>query len=191
MKKISIAGAVFTMLVLANHAFAHSGLPGHTHGFLNGVAHPVCGIDHVLAMIGVGIWSALAMPANRVLLAPIAFLAAMLVGAVAGVAGVPFAAVEAGMAISVVAMGLLIAARIKLPAAIAAAVIGAFGIMHGYAHGAEADGSVVAYMIGFTLTTAGLHFAGIGLGRGLVNLHAVTWAAGGAMALAGISLLVA
>ncbi len=189
MRKSSIAFAGLAAVALAAPAFAHSGLPGHTHGFLNGLSHPVCGLDHVLAMIGVGVWSALAMPANRVLLAPIAFVVAMLAGATAGIAGVSFAAVEAGMAISVVAMGLLIVSRLRLPGAAAALLIGAFGVMHGYAHGAEAEGTVLVYMAGFTLTTATLHLAGIGFGRGLLNSRAVTWAAGGSMALAGISLL--
>ena len=190
MKKISMAAGVLAVLMLASHAISHLGSPGQTHGLINGVVHPVCGIDHVLAMLGVGIWSGLAMPANRILVAPIAFVAAMLAGAVASVAGASFAAADAAMAISVVVMGLLIATRVHLPIAIGAVLIGAFGIMHGYLHGAEIDGAVLAYVAGFALTTTALHLAGIGFGRDLLDARAVSLAAGGAMASAGVSLLV-
>jgi urease accessory protein len=190
MRKISIALAGLA-IALATPALAHSGAPGHTHGFLNGLLHPVGGLDHTLAMLGVGLWSALAMPANRVLIAPAAFVAAMLAGALAGVAGAPFVAVEAGIALSVLAIGLMIAARVKTPLVAAALIIGAFGVMHGYAHGAEAEGGVAAYMAGFALTTAALHLTGIGLGRWLAHSRIATGAAGAAMALAGLSLLIA
>jgi urease accessory protein len=191
MKRITIIAAWVTALALAGPAFAHSGGEGHTHGLLNGLQHPITGVDHVLAMLGVGIWSALAMPANRVLLAPFAFIAAMLAGAAAGIAGVAFSSVEAGVAVSVVAIGLMILSRIRVPAALAAILIGAFGVMHGYAHGAEAEGGIAAYMAGFTITTATLHLTGIGLGRWLANSTLATRTAGAAMALAGVSLLVA
>ncbi len=188
MNKIKIAalGAV----ALAALLFAHAGVSGHA-GFVNGLRHPVCGPDHVLAMIGAGVWTALALPANRMLLAPLAFAAAILTGTAAGITGVPFAGVEAGMAISIVAMGLMLFAGVKLPAALAAILIGAFGMMHGYLHGAVVDGAILAYVIGFTLTAAVLQLAGSGIGRGFVNWRTVTSVAGGATAAAGISLLVA
>jgi urease accessory protein len=191
MKKLSIAAAGLAALAYAEPALAHSGAEGHAHGLLNGLVHPVTGLDHVLAMLGVGVWSALAMPASRVLIAPLVFVAAMLAGAAAGVAGLSFTAAEAGIAVSIIAIGLMIVSRIEVPAAPAALLIGAFGVMHGYAHGAEAEGGVLAYMAGFTLTTAALHLTGIGLGRWLVNSTRVTRAAGAAMALAGFSLLLA
>jgi urease accessory protein len=187
MKKISIAA--LTAVALAALAFAHAGF-GHPW-FVNGLRHPVCGPDHVLAMMGVGVWSALAMPANRVLFAPIAFAAAILAGATAGIDGVPFAGVEAGMAISVVAMGLMILAGVKLPATVAALLIGAFGIMHGYTHGAEVDGAILAYVIGFMLIGVAMHLAGVSIDRGVVKSRAVTSVTGCATAAAGISLLVA
>jgi len=190
MKKISIAVAGLAALALATPAFAHSGLPGHTHGFLNGLLHPVSGADHLLVMIGVGVWSALAMPASRVFLAPVAFVLAMLAGAAAGIAGSSFGAVEAGIAVSVAAIGVMILTRVKVPAAVAALLIGAFGVLHGYAHGAEAEGGIAAYMAGFALVTAMLHVTGIGLGRWLASSRTVTGAAGAAIALAGFSLLV-
>jgi urease accessory protein len=191
MKKTLMALAGLATVVLAAPAFAHSSLPGHTHGLTNGLLHPVGGLDHVLAMLGVGLWSVLAMPRHQVWLAPFAFVAAMLGGGGAGIAGLPLFAVEAGIALSVVAIGVMIAARAKVPAALAAILIGAFGAMHGYAHGVEAEGGILAYMAGFTLTTAALHLTGIGLGQQLAGLRTATSLAGGAMAIAGVSLLVA
>lgn len=189
MRKSSIVAAAAVAAVLATPAFAHPGLPGHTHGFVNGLLHPVSGLDHLLAMLGVGVWSALVMKGQRVLLAPVAFVCAMLAGAVLGVNGIEIPAAEAGIAISVIAIGLFVLARVELPAALAAAVIGAFGVMHGYAHGAEATGNIAAYMAGFTITTASLHLAGIGLGRAFISRRLLTQLAGAAMTLAGISLL--
>jgi len=189
MKKSSIVLAL-AAAALATPALAHTGDAAHTHGFMNGLAHPVTGVDHVLAMLGVGIWSALVMPANRVLIAPLAFVAAMLAGAGLGVSGIAFPGVEVGIALSVIAIGLLITFRVGVPVALAAALIGAFGVMHGYAHGAEAEGGILAYMAGFTLTTATLHVAGIGVGRWLLASRWVSGATGAAMALAGVSLLV-
>ncbi len=84
----------------------------------------------------------------------------------------------------------MIVTRIEVPVALAALLIGAFGVMHGYAHGAEAEGGVLAYMAGFTLTTAALHLTGIGIGRLLVNSTLAARAAGAAMAIAGFGLLV-
>ncbi len=190
MKKSSIAALAAGALTLL--ALAHTGVFGHLW-FLNGLRHPVCGPDHVLAMIGVGVWSALAMPSNRVVFAPIAFVAAVLAGAAAGpgIISVPFAGVEAVMAISVVAMGLMILAGVKLPAAGAALLIGAFGMMHGYTHGNEIDGAILAYVIGFMLFGAALHLTGISFERGVAKSSAITSVTGCATAAAGISLLVA
>ncbi len=191
MKKISVAAGVLTVLMLGSHVMAHFGDPGQTHGLINGAPHSLCGIDHVLAMLGVGIWSVLAMPANRVLVAPIAFVVAMPIGAFAGAAGASFPTVDASMSIAVVVMGLLIATRVNLPIAASAALIGAFGLMHGYAHGAEIDGAVLSYMAAFTLATTALYLASAGFGRGLVDARAVKLAAGGATTAAGFSLLLA
>jgi urease accessory protein len=190
MKKLSIGVVALASIALAAPAFAHSGMPGHTHGFVNGLAHPLSGLDHMLAMLGVGIWSALAMKGSRVLLAPAAFVLAMLAGAGLGLSGAPLPAVETGIAFSVAVIGLLIFGRVSLPVLGAAIVIGAFGILHGYAHGVEAQGNAAAYIAGFTLATAALHLAGIGMGRSLLGLNLAARAAGGVMAAAGIGMLV-
>lgn len=188
----SIAGTALAVLVAGSApVLAHTGVPGHEHGGLAaGLAHPVGGLDHLLAMLAVGIWSALiARGTSRVWLAPAAFVTFMLVGAGAGIAGLGLPLVETGIALSVVALGLLIAARADLPALASAGLVGLFAVYHGYAHGAEASGSIAPYMLGFALTTAALHLTGIGLGLGLARLR---WAApitGGLIAVTGAWLL--
>ncbi len=148
---------------MATPALAHTGV-GHTHGLLAGLLHPIAGFDHLLAMVAVGIWSALVMQRRSVWVAPAAFVLAMLAGAALGVAGIALPQVETGIALSVIALGLMIATRIELPVAAGALVVALFALYHGHAHGNEATGAIAAYMTGFTLMTATLHIAGIGLG---------------------------
>lgn len=188
----SIAGTALAVLVAGGApVLAHTGVPGHEHGGLAaGLAHPVGGLDHLLAMLAVGIWSALiARGTSRVWLAPAAFVTFMLVGAGAGIAGLGLPLVETGIALSVVALGLLIAARADLPALASAGLVGLFAVYHGYAHGAEASGSIAPYMLGFALTTAALHLTGIGLGLGLARLRWAAPVAGGLIACTGAWLL--
>lgn len=175
-------------------AFAHVGVPGHEHGgLLAGLTHPVGGLDHMLAMLAVGIWSAVAAKNDRSKLwvAPAAFVAAMLVGATAGYTAMPLPLVETGIALSVAVLGLLILARVELSTLAGAGLVALFAVYHGHAHGAEASGSIAAYMAGFALTTASLHFAGIGLGSAILRLRFATPVLGGAIAAAGAYLLAA
>lgn len=174
----------------AGPALAHTGL-GHTSSFFAGIAHPVGGLDHTLAMLSVGIWSALASKGStqRLWAAPAAFVAAMLLGATLGYLQVPLPMVETGIALSVILLGLMIVTRLELPVALGALVIALFAISHGHAHGAEASGSIVAYMAGFAVATATLHVAGVGLGMGLTRLRYASAAAGTAIAAAGAYLL--
>jgi urease accessory protein len=175
-------------------AFAHVGVPGHVHGgFLAGLTHPVSGFDHLLAMLAVGIWSAIAAKGDtsKIWIAPVAFVTAMLVGAGAGIGGLPLPLVETGIALSVVALGLMIAARVELPALAGAALIALFAVYHGHAHGSEASGAVAAYMAGFALTTASLHIAGIGLGSAILRLRLAAPVVGGLIAAAGAYLFAA
>lgn len=164
MKMIIRFGSAAALAVLATPAFAHTGAEPHMHGFVAGLAHPLGGLDHMLAMVAVGIWSALAA-GRRVWIVPAVFVAAMLAGAGLAQAGLALSAVETAIAMSVVALGALIAAGVSLPVGAGAALIALFAVFHGYAHGIEATGTVVGYMAGFTLTTAVLHLAGIVLGR--------------------------
>lgn len=186
------AAAALALAAGAGPALAHTGLPGHEHaGFWAGLMHPVSGMDHLLAMLSVGIWSALATDGDRrrVWLAPFAFVSAMLVGAMAGYGGVPLPLVETGIAASVVALGLMIAARVQLPVLVGSALVAVFAIYHGHAHGSEAVGSIVGYMAGFALTTATLHVAGIAAGLGLMRLRLVSGLLGAGIAAAGVYLL--
>jgi urease accessory protein len=174
----------------AGPALAHTGV-GHTHGFFAGIAHPVGGLDHLLAMLSVGIWSALASKGEawRVWVAPAAFVTAMLAGATAGYLQLPLPMVEVGIALSVLLLGLMILARVELPLALGAVVIALFAVYHGHAHGAEATGDIVAYMAGFAIATAALHVAGIGLGLAMTRVRFAAIAAGAAISAAGAYIL--
>jgi len=174
-------------------ASAHTGL-GATHGFSDGFSHPVSGLDHILAMMAVGFLAA-RIGGRAMWLVPLAFVAMTAAGGLTGMSGIGLPFVEVGIAASVLVLGLAIAARMPLPAAGTALLVGFFAVFHGHAHGAEmpAGASGLAYGLGFVMATVALHAAGIGLAIGLdrfANSLRIAQAAGGAMALAGISILV-
>lgn len=175
-------------------AAAHVGADGAAHhdGFLSGFTHPFTGLDHLAAMVAVGLWSALTTPratAWALLRLPLAFAMLLLVGALAARAGLALPAIEPLIASSVLVLGLLVALQVRLPALAGALLVGVFALFHGAAHGQElASGTALAGML---LATAVLHAAGLGLGWWLRRL-AATWAprvAGGAVALFGAGLL--
>ena len=183
-----------TALPLA--ASAHLGVDGAAHdhaGFLQGFAHPFTGLDHMAAMVAVGLWSALVARGARDLpWAPLGFAAMLLAGALAGLAGVQIPAVEPMIAISLLAIGLLAATRLRLPGPVAAAAVGVFAVFHGAAHGHELAGDHGAAMAvaGMVLATALLHAAGIAIGAALRRRG--DWlprAAGAAVALFGAALV--
>ena len=157
-----------------------------------GFSHPILGWDHVAAMVAVGLWGAfLGSPSIWIL--PVVFPLVMAFGAVAGIVGLPLPAVETGIALSAVVLGLMIAFAVKSPIWVAAAIVGAFAIFHGYAHGTELPATVnaFAYAVGFVIATGLLHMLGIGLGL-LVKWPAGRVAvrgAGGIISLAGIAFL--
>ena len=158
---LGLAGAALMALPAA--ALAHTGHmePG---GFMHGFEHPLGGLDHLLAMVAVGLWAA--QSGGRALLAlPAAFVGAMILGALAGMAGLPLPAVELGILGSVLALGALVAFQPKLSVGVCVAITAAFAVFHGYAHGVEmpAAASAWAYGLGFTVATALLHAGGIGL----------------------------
>jgi urease accessory protein len=181
------------LAALSSPALAHTSA-GATHGFTAGLLHPLVGLDHVLAMVAVGLWAGL-VGGRAVWAWPAAFVALMVVSALIALGGVAAPGAEFGIAASVVALGLLIALRLPLPLAAGAAICGAFAVFHGYAHGAElpAGAGATAYVVGFVLATAALHAAGIGLGlrAARTSLPWLGRAAGGAVAAAGLVLLVA
>jgi urease accessory protein len=134
-------------------------------GFLSGLSHPVSGLDHVVAMIAVGLWGAqLGMPALWIL--PVAFPILMAIGGMLGLIGAPLPGVEVGIALSAVVLGALVLGRVRLPLALAVAVVAFFAVFHGHAHGTElqAGQDALLYSLGFVIATGLLHAVGIGIG---------------------------
>lgn len=190
--KLGIAAAA--LAACPGAAWAHVGV-GSTHGFVHGFVHPVSGIDHVLAMVAVGIFAA-NLGGRALWAVPLSFVGAMAIGGALGIAGVAVPMVEAGIAISVIVLGLAVALRWQWPVAAAMALVGLFAIFHGHAHGAEmpVDASGLGYAGGFMLATALLHVVGIGLGIGVAKLgHSysprIVQASGVAMSLVGVGIL--
>jgi urease accessory protein len=180
--------------LLPTVAFAHTG-HGDVGGLAQGFAHPIAGLDHILAMVTVGIF-AWQIGGRALWLVPASFVAIMAVGGVLGVAGTGVPFVELGIALSVVVLGAVVAAGVKAPPALAMGVVGFFAIFHGHAHGAEmpGDASALAYGAGFVAATALLHLGGIGLGVAVGKAGEkygalVVRAAGGVITLAGLGLL--
>ena len=172
-------------------ALAHTGALGdHVHpGFMAGLLHPFTGIDHLAAMLAVGVWSALAV--RPVWVAPLAFVALLGAGALGGLAGVAVPGVEPMIAASLLVTGLLIATRAQRPVWAAALVAGLFAFFHGAAHGMELSGVGVAQALaGMLIGSAALHLTGIGLGRWVFDQRRwLSAMAGGAVALLGSALL--
>jgi urease accessory protein len=176
-------------------ASAHTGVDaGLHHGLAAGFLHPLAGADHLAAMVAVGLWSALA--ARRawpdLLWAPLGFASMLLAGALAGLAGVQLPAVEPMIAASLLVLGLLVATQRRLPPLAAAALVGAFAVFHGVAHGQELAGESGAALAlaGMLAATVLLHAAGIAAGWALRHGH--RWLprlAGAAVALFGVALL--
>ena len=165
-------------------AWAHAE-PGAASGFLSGLSHPVSGLDHVLAMVAVGLWGAqLGSPAIWQL--PVAFPLMMAVGGFLGLIGVPLPGVEIGIALSAVLLGVMVLFEVRPPLAAAIALVAFFAIFHGHAHGTElpAGQSGLTYSIGFVSATGLLHVLGIAIG--LLN----RWTAG-RLVLRGAGALVA
>lgn len=190
-----IAAAV-AIAVVAGPDGAAAHVPGtHGAGFGHGFAHPFGGLDHLLAMVAVGLWAALR--GGRLLWGlPAAFLAAMAAGGLLGLAGAPLVLVEPGIAASVLVLGLALALSFRPPAALGLAIVGLSGLLHGYAHGAEipAAAAPVPYALGFLLATALLHGLGIGallaamrtrLGMPALRLTGAAVAASGLLLIAG------
>jgi urease accessory protein len=192
---IALVGAVLVglLVVMAQPAIAHEGDGAHG-GFASGFSHPFGGLDHVVAMVAVGLWGAF-LGAPAVWLLPVVFPVVMAFGGALGVAGIPVPSVEIGIALSAVVLGALVAGAVRAPIWIAAIVVGAFAIFHGHAHGTELPGNAnaLAYSAGFVVATGLLHLAGIALsslkqwsaGEMLVR------AGGAAISLAGLSFLLA
>jgi urease accessory protein len=181
-------------LLAAAPAEAHL-LGAHGAGFAAGFAHPLLGLDHLIAMFAVGLWAA--QQGGRAQWAvPAGFVVAMTVGGgfgLAGVGGLPY--LETGIAASVLLLGALVASRTVLPVSAGVAVVAVFALMHGHAHGTEIPGAVspIGYAAGFVLATGLVHIAGLFTGRAIAGLAkgAFLRTAGGAVAASGMILLAA
>lgn len=178
------------LLLAPGAALAHPG-HGEAVGFAQGFAHPVGGLDHVLAMVAVGVIAGIRGGPARLVL-PGAFLAMMAAGAGLGAAGFGLSFAEAGIALSIVAFGLAILFGLRLPLPGLVALVGAFAVFHGYAHGTEMPetASGLLYGLGFLAGTALLHAAGLGLGLLVARERRAAPAMGAAVALSGLTLLV-
>jgi urease accessory protein len=175
-------------------ALAHTG-HGEANGLMHGLIHPITGIDHVLVMVAVGALAA-RIGGRALWLVPLSFVGVIVVAGILGMAGIQVPIAEAGIALSVVVLGLAIAVRIKLPVLAAIALVGFFAVFHGYIHGAEmpAVASGLLYAIGFVTATMLLNTVGLGLGLltrhdGATLSRRLVQAGGGAMALFGIAVL--
>jgi urease accessory protein len=190
---IRTALLAFAIAGIPATALAHVGV-GDTHGFSHGFAHPIGGLDHILAMIAAGMFAA-CLGGRSMWLVPTAFVLTMAVGGTLGIMGADVPFVEGGIAASVIVLGLAVALQWSVPTVAAMALVGFFATFHGYAHGAEmpADVPGLGYPLGFMLATALLHVLGIviGLGIGRIGTRSriALQAAGGAMALGGVAIL--
>jgi len=184
------AGLVVIASALAGPALAHTGV-GAVHGFGAGLLHPLFGVDHLLAMVAVGLWAGLTGGRAR-LAYPLAFVGMMVLSGLWGMSGAALPGVEIGIAVSVVVLGLAIALRATPPLAAGAAACAIFAIFHGHAHGAELPqgSSGLGYALGFVLATAALHGAGLALAELLAaRAPLLARVAGGGLALAGVAIL--
>jgi urease accessory protein len=170
-------------------AFAHLD-PGEHGSFAAGFSHPLFGLDHILAMVAVGLWAA-TRGGRAVLMVPAAFVGTMALGFAAAIAGLPLPFVEPVILVSVIFIGIAIALALPVPTAAIAAMVGFFAFFHGHAHGGElGEAGAWEFAIGFVLATAALHAAGIAAGLLMGRLGGALLAriAGGVTALGGLWL---
>jgi urease accessory protein len=160
---------------------------------ITGLAHPVSGADHILAMVAIGLWGVVA--GGRALWVwPATFVTMVLVGFAAAVSGMQTPFVEPAIASSIVALGLLITLAVRAPVWLGAVIAGLFAFFHGHAHGTEALAAGLqpeVYAIGFSLATLALHAVGLGAGLILARAPGQTLlrATGGLVAISGLAFL--
>jgi urease accessory protein len=184
--------AGFCLLVLfaaADAAQAHTGV-GVAHGFANGFLHPLSGIDHVLAMVAVGMLAA-RLGGRALWMVPASFVVMMIVGGALGMTGVGLPPVEIAIGLSVIVLGLIVAFQLDMATWIAMAVVGLFALFHGHSHGTEMpqNTSALDYGAGFVLATALLHATGICLGIEAGRQPRALRVLGSAMAVAGVAII--
>lgn len=179
------------VLLLPGIAAAH---PAHDFAMsgIDGVLHPFTGIDHVLAMIAAGLWAS-HLGKRSAITVPIAFAFTMLIGAALSVLGLKLPAVEPMIALSVVMLGVVIAARVRINESLGAALVATFAVFHGYAHANETSALQLPFVVGFSVATMSLNVVGVWIGARLLpresNAARITGSligAGGAMLLLGL-----
>ena len=156
--------SLLVFLAIGSTAQAHI-LPGDVHGFGSGFGHPLHGLDHLLAMIAVGLWAA-QLGGRARWFVPASFVGVMALGATLAMGGLRLPFAEEGILLSVLMLGILIAAAVRLPLAVSMAIVAVFALFHGHSHGTEMPVNAVgfAYGAGFALATAALHACGVSLG---------------------------
>lgn len=187
----SIRKVIPSLLILVpNLAYAHVGI-GVASGWTHGMLHPFTGLDHLCAMIAVGLW-AQQLGGRALLLAPLTFVSVMASGGLLGMNAIMLPFIEGGILASLLVLGVLIAAAIRLPLIASLTLVGFFALFHGYAHGAEMPRSAsgLSYALSFMLSTAALHLTGIGMATLLAKTGHVQWLrlAGASIALTGGAL---
>lgn len=164
MRQVRLIAIAALFSIISGAAEAHLGT-GISGGFVSGFTHPILGWDHVVAMLAVGLWGAfLGRPAVWVL--PVAFPLVMACGGALGVIGISLPAVETTIAVSAIVLGSMVAFAVRPPLLVAAAIVSAFAIFHGHAHGTELPGAAnpLAFSLGFVVATGLLHLTGIAFG---------------------------
>lgn len=191
---LAFAAATLAATTVSTAALAHTGV-GTTAGFTAGFSHPIGGLDHILAMVGVGLFVWM-LKGRALWLVPAAFVAMMAVGGILGVFQVPVPMVELGIALSIVVIGGLVALGKSIPVAAAMAIVGVFAIFHGHAHGTEMPETMsgLSYGLGFMAATALLHAAGIGAGFAIGKIgeargFQMARVGGAAMAAVGVAII--
>jgi urease accessory protein len=192
MRRTLLAAA---LVLVPSLALAHPGPPGHTHDLATGFLHPLGGLDHLLAMVAVGLFAA-QLGGRALWLVPASFVSVMAAAGLAGMSGAALPMTEAGIALSIIVLGGAVALRASMPVAAAMALVGFFAIFHGYAHGVETPetASGLLYGLGFVAATAMLHGLGIGIGLAVGRIEAgfgrqLVRIAGSAAAVIGAVLL--
>ena len=179
------------LLLAAAPALAHISAE-HGSSLMSGLNHPFAGLDHILAMVSVGLWAAMSGGKAKFVV-PAAFVATMLAGFGLAIAGVTLPFIEPGIVASVVGLGLLVALAVRLPVSASAAIVSVFALFHGNAHGLEMGTAQAAqFAAGFAVSTLVLHAAGLAfgmmIGRGNTRMARVL---GAGTAVAGLALMVA
>ena len=184
--------AAVALAIAPSVVFAHTGV-SEAHDFLHGFSHPIAGLDHVLAMVAVGVVAA-QLGGRALWVVPASFVLTMAIAGACGMTGLALTHTEVGIALSLVVLGAVVAFNVRMPVAMAAALVALFAIFHGYAHGAEMPDNLsgIAFGAGFILATSLLHGVGIGLGFGVKRIgmeggRRFAQSAGGAIALVGLA----